>query len=63
MNRRRMIALSLAGGTAALAYAPRPAWARARRFGQDDAPEMKAAVAGGEEADDDDVVAPPPKYS
>ena len=47
MNRRRMIALSLAGGTAALAYAPRPAWARARRSGQDDAPEMKAAVAGG----------------
>ena len=46
MNRRTMIALSVAGG-AALPVTPRPAWARARRSGADDSPEMKAAVAGG----------------
>ncbi|MCH2162938.1 MAG: EfeM/EfeO family lipoprotein [Phycisphaerales bacterium] len=46
MNRRTMIALSVAGG-AGIASVPRPAWARARHSGRDDSPEMKAAVAGG----------------
>ena len=46
MDRRKLIALSLAGG-AALACAPRPVWARARQSGKNDSPEMKAAVAGG----------------
>jgi iron uptake system component EfeO len=41
-----MIALSVAGG-AGIASVSRPAWARARNSGQDDSPEMKAAVAGG----------------
>ena len=41
-----MIALSLASG-ATLASVPRPAWARARRSGTDDSPEMQQAVADG----------------
>lgn len=46
MNRRTMIALSVAGG-AGLTSVSRPAWARARKSGRDDSPELKAAVAGG----------------
>lgn len=46
MNRRDMIALSIAGG-AAMTTVVRPASARARRSGADDSPEQQAAVAGG----------------
>lgn len=46
MNRREMLALSIAGG-AAMASFPRPASARSRRSGADDSPEHQAAVAGG----------------
>ena len=46
MNRRDMIAASLAAGGALIA-APRPASARTRDSGRDDSPEMKAAVASG----------------
>ena len=46
MNRRDMLALSIAGG-AGMAAVVRPASARARRSGADDSPEHQAAVAGG----------------
>lgn len=46
MNRREMIAATIAAG-GALAATSRPASARARRSGEDDSPEMKAAVATG----------------
>jgi iron uptake system component EfeO len=46
MNRRDMLALSIAGG-AAMTAGVRPASARARRSGADDSPEHQAAVAAG----------------
>ena len=46
MNRRNMLALTIASG-AAMTTVARPASARARRSGTDDSPEQQAAVAGG----------------
>lgn len=46
MNRRSMIAFSVAG-TAGLGLLPRPASAKSRRSGVNDSPQMKAAVAQG----------------